>query len=203
VLPDQGLYEERYRLTGAVALSLAASLGMLGIALHGLHGAVALAFSLLAFVTVTMPCLAAAGGRRVAFRADPMGITFGADPLSWPGRNNSGLFISWSEVERIVLYQGPKTRESGAGNRLCIGIQRRPGAPPLPSGNGPARCCPVLGLTEGATRQVVAWRLDRERLTALTAAVAPGVPVIDASPGIECPGVEGPGDGGPGVDGPG
>jgi hypothetical protein len=202
VPPDQGLYEERYRLAGAVAFSLAVSLGLLGIALLGSHGSVALAFSLLAFVTVTMPCLAAAGGRRIAFRADPMGVTLGADPLSWPGRNNSGVFISWCEVEKIVLYGGPKSRQSGATNRMCIGIQRRPGAPPLPSGNGPARSCPVPGLAEGATRQVVAWRLDRERLTALTAAVAPGVPVIDANPGVEAPVVNASAEAGPGAEAP-
>jgi hypothetical protein len=51
----------------------------------------------------------------------------------------------------------------------------------------------VPGLAEGTTRQVVAWRLDRERLTALTAAVAPGIPVIDADPGVEGSGVEGSG----------
>jgi hypothetical protein len=60
------------------------------------------------------------------------------------------------------------------------GIQRRPGAPRLPRGNGPARRCPVPGLAEGTTRQVVAWRLDRERLKALAAAVAPGIPFVDA-----------------------
>jgi hypothetical protein len=52
----------------------------------------------------------------------------------------------------------------------------------------------VPGLAEGATRQVVAWRLDRERLTALTAAVAPGIPIIDAGaggPAVEGPAVEG------------
>jgi hypothetical protein len=202
VLPDHGFYEERFRLTGPVALSLAASLCMLAIGLFGSQS-ILLALAVLTFVAVTVPSTVAAVSRRIAFRADPMGITFGAEPLSWPGRSNSSLFISWSEVERIVLYQGPKTRESGMSHRLCIGIQRRPGALPLPSGNKPARRCPVPGLTEGATRQVVAWRLDRERLTALTAAVAPGVPVVYASPGIEGPGVEAPGVEGPFVDGPG
>ena len=51
------------------------------------------------------------------------------------------------------------------------------------------------GLAEGATRQVVAWRLDRERLKTLAAAVAPGIPVIDASLGAEDLAVEGPGRG--------
>ena len=32
MLPDQGLYEERYRLTGSVVMSLALSLGMLAVA---------------------------------------------------------------------------------------------------------------------------------------------------------------------------
>ncbi len=155
MLPDQGLYEERYRLTGSIAASLALSLAMLGIALHSSYG-IWLALSVLAFVTVTVPCLAAAIGRKIAFRADPMGITLGADPLSWPGRNSSPLFFPWSDVERIVLYSGPKARELNAGGRLCIGIQRRPGAPRLPSGNEPALRCPVPGLAKGATRQVVA-----------------------------------------------
>ena len=84
MLPDQGLYEERYRLTGSVAMSLALSLGMLAVALHGSHGAW-LALSVLAFVTVTVPALAAAVGRRIAFRADPLGVTLGADPLELAG----------------------------------------------------------------------------------------------------------------------
>ena len=191
MVPDQGLYEERYRLTGSVAASLALSLVMLGIALHYSYGTW-LALSVLAFVTVTVPCAAAAAGRRIAFRADPLGITLGADPLSWPGRDSSPVFIPWSDVERIVLYSGPKTREPGAKDRQCIGIQRRPGAPRLPRGNEPARRCPVPGLAAGATRQVVAWRFDRERLAALTAAVAPGIPVIDAGAEAEGPAIEGP-----------
>ncbi len=194
MLPDPGLYEERYRLTGSVALSLAMSLGLLAIALHASEGAW-LALSVLAFVTVTVPGLAAVASRRIAFRADPLGITFGAEPLSWPGRDSSPVFIPWSDVESIVLYSAPGSREASASGRQCIGIQRRPGAAPLPRGNEPARRCPVPGLAEGATRQVVAWRLDRERLKELASAVAPCVPVIDASPGAEGPAVDGPAPG--------
>ncbi len=190
MLPDQGLYEERYRLTGSVAMSLVVSLGMFALAVHASEG-VWLAMAVLAFVTVTVPALATAVGRKVAFRADPLGITLGAAPLSWPGRDSAPVFIPWSDVERIVLYGGGKSRELGARERQWIGIQRRPGAPRLPRGNGPARSCPVPGVAEGATRQVIAWRLDRERLTALTSAVAPGIPVIDASADAVGPAVEG------------
>jgi len=188
---DQGLYEERYRLTGTVAASLVISLGMLALALHASEGEW-LALSVLAFVTVTVPALAAAASHRIAFRADPLGITLGAAPLSWPGRDSSPVFIPWSDVERIVLYSGPKSGEQGAKERTCIGIQRRPGAARLPHGNGPARRCPVPGVAEGATRQVIAWRLDRERLAALTAAVAPGIAVIDVGAVVEGPAIEGP-----------
>ena len=188
---DQGLYEERYRLAGSIAASLAISLVMIGVAVHFSYGTW-MALAALAFVSITVPCLAAAASRRIAFRADALGITLGASPLNWPGRDSSPVFIPWSDVERIILYSGPRTREPSAGDRQCIGIQRRPGAPRLPSGNGPARRCPVPGLAEGATRQVVAWRLDRERLTALTAAVAPGIPVIDAGADAEDPALEGP-----------
>ena len=164
---------------------------MLTLALHASE-AEWLAISVLAFVTVTVPCLITAVSRKIAFRADPLGITFGSDPLSWPGRSSSPVFIPWSDVAGIVLYSGPNSREPGTRGRQCIGIQRRPGAPRLPRGNGPARRCPVPGVAEGASRQVVAWRLDRERLAALTAAVAPGIPVIDASADAEGPALQDP-----------
>jgi hypothetical protein len=189
VLPDQGLYEERYRLTGAVAASLAVSLVMLGVSFHGTHDTFWLALSVLAFVTVTVPALAAAATKRIAFRADPMGVTLGGDPISWTDRSGGTVFIPWFDVEKIVIFR------AGTGKQ-CVGVQRRASAPPLPRGNGPARRCPVPGVAEGATRQTVAWRLDRERLTALVAAVAPGIPLID----IEASGaaaIEGSGTGEP------
>ena len=70
--PGPHLFWITSRAAGTVALvlaSLAVSLGLLGIALRGSHGSAALAFWLLAFVTVLMPGLVAAGGRRVAFNA--------------------------------------------------------------------------------------------------------------------------------------
>ena len=172
MLPDQGLYEERYRLTGAVAASLAVSLVMLGISFQGTHDTFWLALSVLAFVTITVPALAAVATRRIAFRADPMGVTLGGDPISWTSRSGGTVFIPWFDVEKIVIYR------AGTG-KPCVGVQRRESAPPLPRGNNPARRCPVPGVAEGATRQTVAWRLDRERLTTLVAAVAPAIPVID------------------------
>jgi len=37
----------------------------------------------------------------------------------------------------------------------------------------------VPGVASGATRQIKNWRLDRERLAAVTAAMAPGIPVLE------------------------
>jgi hypothetical protein len=194
VPPDQGLYEERYRLTGAVAASLAVSLAMLGISFHGVHNALWLALSVLAFVTLTVPALAGIVTRKIAFRADPMGITLGGDPLTWVSRGHDGLFIPWCDVEKIVIYRA-------GTSRLSVGVQRRAGAPPLPQGNDPARRCPVPGVAEGATRQTVAWRLDPERLTTFVAAVAPGIPVIGAGDApVDASGLDG-ADGADGTDG--
>jgi hypothetical protein len=51
----------------------------------------------------------------------------------------------------------------------------------------------VPGVAAGASREITGWRLDRERLAAVTAAVAPGIPIVEAGvPGL---GVEGPGPG--------
>jgi hypothetical protein len=172
VLPDQGLYEERYRLAGTAAASLAASLAMLAIAVLSVRESDLVALAVLTFVSLTVPVLVAMVTRKIAFRADPLGLTLGGDPLTWAGRNGGAVFIPWTDVEKIVIYRART-------GRLGVGVQRRPGAPPLPRGNDPARHVPVSGIAEGAIRQTAAWRLDRERLTALVAAVAPGVPVID------------------------
>ena len=189
--PGQGCYQERYRLTGAAARSLGISLAFALPAVLFSHPLPWLILSLAAFALITVPCLVAVASRKIAFRADQAGITLGADPLNWPFRHASAVFVPWAEVEGIVLYRGPRSRGWGGGDGPCIGIQRRQGAPALSRGNTQARRCPVPGVAAGEARPVTAWRLDRDRLAALTAAVAPAIPIIDAStspnPGIEAP----------------
>jgi hypothetical protein len=75
-----------------------------------------------------------------------------------------------------------------------------PRASPAATGRPAAARCPP-GLVEGATRQVVAWRLDRERLTALTAAVAPGIPVVNTDLAAQGPAMEGPAIDGAAIEG--
>ena len=190
MLPDPGRYEERYRLTYPVVRGFALSFVPLIVAIFSHHPLPWLILSLAAAVLATVPWLVAVASRRVAFRADMTGITLGADPLSWPFRHASAVFVPWSDAEGIVLYQGGGL--FGWLDDRCAGIQRRPGAPALSRGNKPARRCPVPGVAAGAARPVTAWRLDRGRLAALTAAVAPGIPIVDAGNGPN-QGVEGPG----------
>ena len=191
MLPDQGCYEERYRLTGSVAWGLALPLLLLVPAVLGSQPIGWLILSLAGLAIVTLPSVLAVASRRTAFRADYAGITLGADPLRGPAHHIFAVLIPWADVERIILYRGPATRGLAVQDGPCIGIQRRQGAPPLPWGNKPARRCPVPGVAAGAARPITTWRLDRDRLAALTAVVAPGIPIVDAStdpdPSVEEP----------------
>jgi hypothetical protein len=91
------------------------------------------------------------------------------------------VFIPWADIERIILYPAGPGRKKRV---KCVGVQRREGAPALPYGNNWDPGCPVGFVAAGAARQMTHWRLDRERLAAVTAAVAPGIPVIEFSPGF-------------------
>lgn len=170
MLPDPGRCEERYSLTGA-AWGLASALLAVGL---GFLWHTQLIFAALTVLAV-IPAALAVALRPVAFRADHTGITLGSG-RQLPHR--PAAFIRWADVEKIILYPG---YTSGGDQMQYIGVQRRDGAPALPRGNKQAPWCPVPGVAAGATRPIKNWRLDRERLAAVTAAVAPGIFVIDAS----------------------
>jgi hypothetical protein len=193
MVPDQGCYEERYRLTFPVVRGAAFSVVPLIVAIFGHQPLPWVTLAPVVFALATVPWLVAVASRKAAFRADMAGITLGADPLSWPFRHASAVFVPWSDAEGIALYQGGGPFGWRSQDDPCIGIQRRQGAPALSRGNKPARRCPVPGVAAGAVRPVTAWRLDRDRLAALTAAVAPGIPIIDAGTGPN-QGVEGAAD---------
>ena len=177
MLPDPARYEERYRLTGA-ALGLASALLAVGL---GFLWHTNLIFAALA-VLAAIPAVLVIARRPVALRADHAGITLGSE-RQLPHR--PAVFIPWADVEKIILYPGSKPAGFGdylwaSGEVECIGVQRWEAAPALPYGNKQAPGCPVPGVAAGATRRIKDWRLDRERLAAVTAAVAPGVHVIEA-----------------------
>jgi hypothetical protein len=192
MLPDPGRYEERYRLPGGAVPGLAIGLITIGLVfltvwpwVTGIVIAVALVILMGAVV---------AGRRMVAFRADYAGVTLGVVPAKLTVRRRPAASIPWADVEKIILYPASSGGQGSDARVQCIGVQRREGAPALPGGNEQAPGCPVPGVAAGATRRVVGWRLDRERLAAVTAAVAAGIPVVDAGtgPGLS---VEGQGQG--------
>ena len=98
-------------------------------------------------------------------------------PSALPPASRPATFVPWADVEQIILYTGYQGRTPAP----WIGIRRREGTPPLPSGNEQAPFCPVPGVAAGATRLNKGLRLDRERLAAVTATVAPGISVIETS----------------------
>lgn len=169
-------YEERYRLTGRAAAGLAAGALLIVLGFLWRRPVIFLPLGLI------LAAIAAQGAgvidrvrRTTAFRADRGGITLGTVPDRLTVRRGSRLFIPWADVERIVLYPArlPGTQ--------CIGVQRRATAQPLRWGNERAPGCPVPRVPAWATRTIRGWRLNRDRLAAVVAEVAPGVPILDTS----------------------
>ena len=186
ILPDQGCYEERYRLTGQAAAGLA--IGLISVGLGVLWqppisaAAVVLAipviFSAIA-VLLAMPGLIAMARRKTAFRADYAGITLGTLPDNLALLRGSPVFIPWADVEQIILYPSGPSETDAPARIQYIAVQRREeAAPPPPDGATPAP-----GRATPAAHKITGWRLDRERFAAVAAAVAPGVPIVEASTG--------------------
>jgi hypothetical protein len=154
VLPDPGCYEERDRVTGRDAIGLSA--GLLAIALGFLWHAQAI-FLVIGIVLTTVTVIALAR-RQVAFRADHAGVLLAGEPDKLTSRRGPGVLIPWADVEQIILY----SREPGDQAPVqWIGIKRRTGA--------------------AETRKVTGWPLDRDRLAAITAALAPDVRTFGAT----------------------
>lgn len=175
--PDPGLYEERYRLTSRVALRLAGGLLLAGLGLVWQPSVISATSVILVIpvifsaltVACAMPAVITIARRMTAFRADYVGITLGVMPASLATLRRPAIFIPWAEVEKIILYRAGSHRWRGNPPIQSISVQRR-GEP----------ASPVMGAAPRAACTITGWKLNRERLTAVTAAVAPSIPVIDA-----------------------
>ena len=175
-------YEERYRPTSRAAVGLAASVLLVAVGfLWHLPVVFLLLGAALAMLTAQGSGVIDRVRRTTAFRADQAGITLGAVPDKLTVRRGSRLFIPWADVERIIIYPVHPRGRSGRVVVRCIGVQRRATAEPLRWGNEQAPGCPVPRVPAWATRMVTGWRLDRSRLAAVTAAVAPDVAILDTS----------------------
>ena len=135
-----------------------------------------------------------AARRMIAFLADQAGITLGAVPGRLMVRRGTAVLCRGQTPKRSFFYPARPGGQAPEDRVQCVGVQQREGSAALPVGNEQAAGCPVPGVVAGATRRVTGWRLDRERLAAVAAAVAPGVPIVDAraGPGL---GVQGSGSG--------
>jgi hypothetical protein len=107
-------------------------------------------------------------------------------------RRQGGGACAWTDIQQVVICPVNPIGRGRYAKVQCIGLQRRPGAPALPDGNEQAPGCPVPDVASAATRTIIGWRLDRERLAAVIAATAPGIPISALTTGPD-PVLEGPG----------
>jgi hypothetical protein len=129
MLPDQGTYQERYRLTFPVARSTAFGLVPLIIAIVSHQPLPWVIPAPVIFALATGPWLLAVASRKTAFRAGMAGITLGADPLSWPFRHASAVFVPRSDAEGNRL--APGKRAVGVAHRGRP-VHRNPAPPRCP-----------------------------------------------------------------------
>ncbi len=158
--PGPGGYEIRFRLAGWEALI--PPLGLLCLA-AGIFSpdSLYLRVVLIAFGGyLTVPYVIMLAGRTAVFRADQEGITLGPEV---PMRQFSAEFFPWADIKEITVYTITRwSRTPGKQPGTYIGI--------VPRRTPPA----------GAARRINTWQLDRGRLAAVTAAAAPGVPIVEA-----------------------
>jgi hypothetical protein len=160
VPPGYGCYEIRFRLTGFAAYSIGFGLVWiaLGIFQHQrspYERVIMVAFGGLFALRCVIPIVS----RKILFRADPTGVTLGT--LGRFGFFSSIVFIPWTDIKEIALYKiTRRSRQVGRTGSYMVIVPR--------------------GAAHGRARRIDTWRLDPERLTAVAAAAAPGVPVVDA-----------------------
>ncbi|MGQ5259885.1 hypothetical protein ACTWLT_03915 [Micromonospora sp. ZYX-F-536] len=174
-------YEERFGFTRRDLLLLPASavfvaVGVLLLRDEPLAGVGAIviggAFLLLRLVSVL--------GRRVALRVDAAGVTLGQTP-PWPSSHTA--VTPWSDIEAVVLW----TQQAGGTTVPYVGLQRRPGLPPLP---GSARSRGLRRMNQALvahvppavladSRPATFWRLHRPSLEAAVRHFAPAVEIVD------------------------
>ena len=132
MLPDQGCYEERYRLTGSVAWGLALPLLLLVPAVLGSQPVGWLILSLVGFALVTLPSVLAVASRRTAFRADQAGITLGATSprCSSPGPMWRGSSCTGDRLPAVLRSRTARASASSAARapRHCPGATSPPAA---------------------------------------------------------------------------
>lgn len=124
--------------------------------------------------------LVSAMSGRVALRVDAAGVTFAMTP-PWPSSRTA--VVPWSDIEAVVVW----TQHVGAASIPYVGLQRRPGLPPLP---GSARSRFLQRMNQAVishvppdvladSRPATFWRLHRPSLKVAVRHFAPAVKIVD------------------------
>jgi hypothetical protein len=131
--PDSGCYEEPYRLTGQNTVVITAGLFSIAAGVGSVSSTVAAGLTLAGLgVLMAAPLAFLIVSRRIAFRADREGITFGPQPVPFaPGRRFFWVSVPWKEVKEIRLDKEP-IRGGGSGGSssepfLATGGTQQPG----------------------------------------------------------------------------
>jgi hypothetical protein len=164
--PDPGRYEIRFRLTGFAVLSISLGLALIALSIVSHHQISARIFGILIGGLCAVPYLVLLVSRKTLFRADQAGITLGPE-LGRSGLSST-VFIPWMDIKNIALYQ--ITRRSARTGPTGSYIKIVPRDVPR-TAYATARRIDTLWQP---------WRLDNERLTAVVAAAAPRVHIVDA-----------------------
>ena len=159
--PDPGCYEIRFRLAGYEALFSVFGLLLFALGIFAPESLIARVAIVAVGGLFTVPYVILLVSRKIVFRADHAGITLGPE---LPLFHFSTVFFPWADIKKITFYKITRaSRQMGRWPGIYIGIVPRDRAP-----------------ADAATRRINTWRLDRERLAAVTAAAAPRARIIDA-----------------------
>jgi hypothetical protein len=195
--PGSAAYEEHYRWTTTVTWALFGCLAFLLIAILSPMPLVLQVLVIGFFGWSAINGITYAASRKVAFRADPAGVTLGGSPFRYKATTR---FFPWADVEEIVLWQRMFPVSIGRwtlfsfGPLRYISVKRWPGAPRLSRGGtgladkpafhySPNYQAPIPGIAAGAARALSTWRLDDDQLAAAITACAPTVQLIDLTAG--------------------
>ncbi|MCP9206187.1 hypothetical protein [Streptomyces cucumeris] len=114
----------------------------------------------------------------VAFRVDADGVLLGGAPAR---HRQHTARVLWQDIESVVMWAHPT---AGPSPMRYVGVERRSDAPELPGPNRNLKAVTAAALAPHidyevfrASRTLVLWRVDRDRLEAAVNAFAPGVPV--------------------------
>jgi hypothetical protein len=116
--------------------------------------------------------------RRKTACADYAGIALGTLPDNLASLRGSPVFIRGPTSNRSSSPVRPVADAPARISTSRSSVEEA--APPLPDG-----ATPVPDRATPAAHKITGWRLDRERFAAVAAAVAPGVPIVEASTGPE------------------